>query len=229
MQNRKNFLYTLILILIIAPSSLALSFGGLDVTPADPNAETPNNFVYETKPGSEINDTIKVTNTSSDRFKIRIYAVDTTINNQNTEVLSPYTAPREDFAKWIAFENDQPELAIDIAPKETLIIPFKLKIPSDAEYRKHKGGIMVENLNTTDEETGHENIVVKTNARIGINSAVTITDTPKVFKKLSEISKPGNAEWTKIYFYLSIGIFVVALGALLFNILKTKKARRKSV
>ena len=156
-------------------------------------------------------------------MKVRIYATDTTTNNQGATVLEAYHEEKNEVGAWISFDKET-EKQLTLAPNEKQNINFTITVPADAEQKVYFGGVLVENLNTTDKEM-QENFVIKTNARIGLTTKIKVTNDPQPVKKTppGQSSQLSPTPWTQIYFYTSLGLFVVVIGAFAINALRKKK------
>lgn len=218
---------TLFLALLISITSLqfvyAMNFMGMEASPAYPNVEMPKYFLYESQPGQSIEDSIKVSNLGDTTMNVRIYAVETEINSQGEEVLKPYQSEAKHLGQWVSFDNQQ-ELNFTLETNQTKQIDFKINIPEQANKQQYQGGIMVEKLNVQD-EAPQEGVVIKTNGRIGIKTFLTVTDNPREIPKLAPLKE--STAWRQTYFYISLGLFVVAVGVLTVTALKKRGQKRK--
>lgn len=226
-HRRLSTITALIFALSIANTVQGLAFEGFEVVPTDPAVESPNGYYFEIKPGDTINDSLDIRNTSDKTINVRVYATDTEINNQDQTVLKAYNTKRSDFGNWVSFDGEI-EKNFSINPNEAKRINFTVNLPTDKALGKYYGGIMAENLGTEGKEL-ESNVVIKTNARIGLFTKLIATDSPQPVLKQSQVthSQPPTP-WTQIYFYVSLGLFVLVVGGFAVNaLLKRKKHRQK--
>lgn len=225
-MNKTTRAFLLFITLSLVPlQTLGLSFQGMEAIPTNPNAETPEYFIYETKPGDTINDKVTVHNQSDTDVSLRIYGTDTDINNQGDEVLRAYADRGENIGSWLSIDGKN-ETELTLAPGEIRDIAFSIAVPPETEQKKYNGGILVENISKNVNRELAENIQIKTNARLGIKTFVTVTDNPRVIKKLSELR--SGTPWQQTYLYVSVALFVIVIGAFAIHGLgKKKRAHHK--
>ncbi len=217
----KNITIACTLFFISLPFQIqALSFQGMEAYPTEPNGIRPTYFVHESLPGQSITDKLTVINHSNTTISTRVYATDMVINNQGDEVAAAYESERKEFAKWVSFNNKE-EIIIDLGPGEKTVIDFVINIPENTAHQEYRGTIMAEKLNTKDEALD-SGITIRSNARIGIKTFLTVTDNPREIPKLADLPKKP-ADWRQTYFYVSLGIFVVAVGILAAGYLKKRR------
>lgn len=220
----KNVALTCALLFMTLPFHLdALSFQGMEAYPTEPNGVRPTYFVYESLPDQIITDKLTVINHSDTTISTRVYATDMVINNQGDEVAAAYESERKEFGNWVSF-NKEEEIIIDLAPGEKKIVNFVINIPADTTRQEYRGTIMAEKLNTKD-ETLDSGVTIRSNARIGIKSFLTVTDNPREIPKLAPLKE--STDWRQTYFYVSLGLFVVAVGVLTVTALKKRGQKRK--
>lgn len=200
-----------------------LAFENLEAFPTNPTVQAPGGFYFEIKPGGEVTDSVTVKNLGETPISIRVYAAETDINNQGETVLKGYNDERKDFATWVTF-NKEKEGTFELAPLTETNLEFQVKVPENTSLDLFKGGIMVERLNTSDKEI-KENFVIKTNARIGLGTKLVVTDNPQPPEYI--IPATPSTAWRQTYFYVSLGLFVVAVGVLTVTALKKRGKKRK--
>lgn len=147
------------------PLSWAASDGGLGVFPANPDPEVPFSsswFIYNLVAGEVKGDAILISNNSNQQISAKIYAVDATTTKDGAFALREEGEPRLDIGGWVDLDISQ----VTIEPGEERVIPFTLKIPSDAAVGDHLGGIILENLKAKKAEGQGINIVTRVGVRI---------------------------------------------------------------
>lgn len=215
----------LLIVFFSLPISLAqgLAFNDLEAFPAHPTTKNPSGFYLEIRPGDTATDTVTVLNTGNSQMDIRVYSTDTTINNQGEKVLKPYDQERTELGTWITFDGTA-EKKFSLSPKEKQTFSFNVEIPENTTEKDYFAGIMVEKLNTLDKEV-QDNIVIKTNSRLGLGIKVKVTSSPEKIDRLADYTP--SPDWRQTYFYVSLGLFVIALGILGAGYLKKRRHHGK--
>jgi hypothetical protein len=216
---RKSLLALSLFITLPINLVYGLAFDDLEANPTNPNIKIPGGFYLEISPGQSGHDSLTVVNNGESNMDIRVYATDSTINNQGEKVLKPYDEERSDLGTWIFFEGAA-EQKFTLAPKESKVLSFDIKIPEDTEEKEYVGGVMVEKLNTKDKKL-QDSIVIKTNSRLGLGTKVKVTSTPETVPRIGNLEP--SPDWRQTYFYVSLGLFVIAVGVLGAGYLRKKK------
>lgn len=116
------------------------------ITPSPTTKGARNLFDYSVGPGTQIVDSVDVTNSSAVPAEFLIYATDA-INEQAGGAFSllQHNIKPTDLGSWITTKSDK----VTIQPKTKATIPFNLLIPSDATPGDHVAGIVASILTTS--------------------------------------------------------------------------------
>ena len=132
-----------------ASASSPVAAAGADITwsiAPSPTAKGARSlFDYAVGPGTQIVDSVDVTNSSAVSAEFLIYATDA-INEQATGAFSllKRDVKPTDLGSWVTTKSDR----VTIQPKTKATIPFNLLIPSDATPGDHVAGIVASVLST---------------------------------------------------------------------------------
>ena len=132
-----------------ASASSPVAAAGADITwsiAPSPTAKGARSlFDYSVGPGTQIVDSVDVTNSSAVPAEFLIYATDA-INEQATGAFSllKRDVKPTDLGSWVTTKSDR----VTIQPKTKATIPFNLLIPSDATPGDHVAGIVASVLST---------------------------------------------------------------------------------
>lgn len=132
-----------------ATASASVAAAGADITwsisPSPTAKGARNQFDYSVEPGTQIVDSVDVTNSSAVPAEFLIYATDA-INEQATGAFSllKHDVKPTDLGSWVTTESDK----VTIQPGTKATIPFNLLIPSDATPGDHVAGIVASVLTT---------------------------------------------------------------------------------
>ncbi|WP_309617578.1 WxL protein peptidoglycan domain-containing protein [Salinibacterium sp.] len=179
---------SLLLATVLALSPLAVSAFGFAPTPtavaADgditwsvepaPTAEGGRRtFDYQTDPGTQINDTVLVTNQGTTPAEFLIYATDAR-NELETGAFGLLKREETpiDAGAWIKTDIDK----ITLQPGTEASIPFTILVPSDATPGDHVGGIVAAVLTTGNEDGA----AVVLEQRVGARVYLTVSGIPDV-------------------------------------------------
>ena len=189
---------------------------GFMLFPAYPNTIEPKHFLFEIKPGGSAEDYAVIQNFSSSPSHFSLYGSDPTISNQGTLAYKTHSQTTAE-GTWVQFY--QPE--IDLAPNGNALVKFKVTIPKDATLGEHKIGITIE-------KSGPENNGITIATRVVINAKVTVTMNPKPIphEQNPDISFNPKPVWQKWFFWISLILFIVSAGSLIYVNLNDKKKRR---
>jgi hypothetical protein len=165
-------------IVVRAQSESTTSFSIQTTRPVDANSKNGSYFTYELQPGSQINDEALVINSGSEPVTLRLIAADgLTGQNGGTALIDPgneNTSPRNRVGNWVQLSTNQ----VTLQPGEQVMVPFTITVPADAEAGQHIGGLLVEDVNAsandTSAQSGDGQIVVHLVKRVGLAIVVTI-------------------------------------------------------
>jgi hypothetical protein len=125
-------------------------------------------FDYSVGPGTQILDSVRVTNSGTTAAEFVVYATDA-INEYATGAfgLKTHAEKSTDAGSWITFDRQK----ITIAPGMQSTIPFSLVVPSDATPGDHVAGVVASVLTTT-EKNGSAVVVEQ---RVGARVYLTVS------------------------------------------------------
>ena len=96
------------------------------------------NFAYAVDPGAVVSDTMIVVNTGTEALPLSVYAADAfTAASGEIDVLTDGT-PSQDAGTWVSVERT----SVELAPGESVEIPFTVTVPADARPGDHSAGIV---------------------------------------------------------------------------------------
>ena len=176
-QHQKIFLVLMLLayaVLLQPNAVLAVSAGGIGATPSPDSSESRIKgswFVYEVDPGTTIEDTVRVINSSSNELKINLEGLDAFSTQDGSFALTDDESRNQDIGKWITLA----EKKLTLPPKSQMDIKFTVQVPVDAEVGDHIGGITVQKDTTTPDATinaGGATVGVTT--RVGARMYLTV-------------------------------------------------------
>lgn len=159
-----------------APAPTAVAADG-DITWSVQPAPTADGgrrtFDYTTDPGTQINDTVLVTNQGTTAAEFLIYATDAR-NELETGAFGLLKREEKpiDAGAWITTDIDK----ITLQPGTEASIPFTVLVPSDATPGDHVGGIVASVLTTGDQDGA----AVVLEQRVGARVYLTVSGIPDV-------------------------------------------------
>ncbi len=99
-------------------------------------------FVLDTKPGTTLSESIRVTNTGAATGSVRLYPVSATTAQTSGVAYLARNDALHDVASWIKLDVQQ----LTLAPGQSQIVQFQISIPASAHSGQHVSGITAENL-----------------------------------------------------------------------------------
>ena len=122
----------------IGPSSFSIEPSFFGSHAAAPRAY----FTFDSFPGASTYDSIYVTNDSSVRGTVGLYAVDAITGQTTGTSVRPRNDPQVDVGAWITLSRQQ----VTLDPGQSQEIPFTLTIPFHVRPGQHGGVIMAEDM-----------------------------------------------------------------------------------
>ncbi len=123
--------------------------------------------------GGSIKDEVAVVNLSKVPLTLNLYAVDA-LNAVDGELgFQPAAADLTDAAKWIKISTPSGKGYVKLAPKQTLYVPFTVKIPKNAPVGDHLAGIVLSSV-ATGATPGERGSVVTLEQRVALKVAVRV-------------------------------------------------------
>jgi len=145
-------------------------------------------FDYTTDPGTQIVDSVLITNQGTAPADFLIYATDAT-NDLDTGAFGLLKRDEKptDIGSWITMASDK----LTIGPGMQATVPFNLLIPSDAAPGDHVAGIVAAVL-TTGQQDGS---AVTLEQRVGARVYLTVSGIPKVGVEATGLVAGFTPEW----------------------------------
>lgn len=119
---------------------------------------SPTEKHYELSPGETVTDSFVILNSGTAEYDFTAYTLPYSVANGNYNALYDVNAPRSDAYKWVQMETTNWHAAV----RQTITIPFTLRVPSNASPGGHYGVLFAE----TQPPEGESGIVRK--KRIGM-------------------------------------------------------------
>lgn len=143
------------------------------VEPVPTPAGQRRTFEYSTDPGTQIIDSVLITNSGSTAAEFLIYATDA-INEYETGAFSLLKRDVEptDVGAWITPASDK----LTIEPGQQATVPFNLLVPSDATPGDHVAGIVAAVITKSEQEGS----VVTIEQRVGARVYLSVSGVPEV-------------------------------------------------
>lgn len=176
MKKTKTAIFTLLLFTAFASSIYAIEQRGIGILPANPredNERTQSIFIYESAPGSVVEDGVMVINNTKETKTILIYATDTTPSSDGAFACKQLVEEVVNEGTWYKLEKSE----VTLEPNTNEIVPFKVTIPEGVSVGEHNACIVAQEKKELANNPG-----VNLNFRSAIRAAVTIPG--DVIKKL---------------------------------------------
>lgn len=105
-------------------------------------------FVFDSRPGATVRGAVRVVNEGDKAGPVRLYGVDALTGETTGAVYRSRQDPRDDVGAWLTLPIHQ----FALAPGQSRVVPFRVKVPLDARPGHHLGGVVAENatLKTAD-------------------------------------------------------------------------------
>lgn len=156
--------------LLLGTVAGAVESHGIGAVPAHPRADNPRSssiFVYEIKPGSDIQDAIKVVNNTDTKRNIKIYPVDSQHSSDGAFACAQAADKQAAVGTWIKLASER----ITLEPMSNEVVPFTLQVPQSADSGEHNGCIAVQE-DLPPQESSTNGIVLS--FRSAIRVAITV-------------------------------------------------------
>lgn len=186
---------------------------------AYPNSIQPKQFIYELRPGEVVSDYVYLKNHSDVDLKFDLFASDETRSAQGTFALKTQNEEKKLVGKWITFD----EPTITLKPGQEKLLKFHVTIPKDQPLGSFSGGISGQK---TKPDANNPSVLIA--ARIGLRVDIKVTDNPQPVPKLKQQVKTAEVNplyWA--YFYVSLALFLISGGIMIYRWLRTKKVDRR--
>lgn len=145
-------------------------------------------FEYSVDPGTQILDSIVITNQGATEAEFLVYATDA-INEVDTGAFSLLKRDEEpvDVGAWITPTNEK----ITLGPGMQAVVPFALLVPSDATPGDHVAGIVASVLTTGDTDGA----AVALEQRVGARVYLEVSGPVETGVEVSGVTSGYTAEW----------------------------------
>lgn len=154
---------------IFSNNVFAMDYGGLGVRPAFPqegNPRTESIFVHTLERSAIKEDGVRVVNNTTETKTLLIYSVDSTPSTDGGFACKQISESKNDVGGWLTLDKTE----VTVKASENEIVPFKIRVPSNAAAGEHNGCvIMQEKLEKTEGKSG-----VSLSFRTGLRVAITI-------------------------------------------------------
>jgi len=164
-----KFFSVLFFFTIFTNNVFAIEYGGFGARPAYPvegNPRTESIFVHTLEPDALKEDGVLIVNNTTEAKTILVYAVDSTPSTDGGFACKQFSQTKNDVGSWITLEKTE----VIIGPARNEVIPFKIRVPSNAAAGEHNGCIITqEKLEKSEIKSG-----VSLSFRTGLRVAITI-------------------------------------------------------
>lgn len=182
-RGRRFFLLLVLLLGMLPLRSQALMTDTIGILPAYPNNDIQYSnawFIYHLDRGESKLDAVRLTNNKDETVVLKIYPVDATATTDGGFALQPEDALRNDVGGWVKMPLEE----IEVPPKTEKLVPFTITIPKDANVGDHAGGIIIQEVETSD--NGAPMTGMRIVSRVGVRIYETV---PGEVKKGFEITR----------------------------------------
>lgn len=178
-----------------APTGATQTWTIKPATSAGP--DTRAHLVLDAAPGATLADTVAVTNYGESPLALRLYASDAFTPADGGFDLLPGARPSTDVGAWVRLATS----TVEVAPRETVLVPITITVPADASPGDHAAGIVAALVSSATDGAGQQ---VAVEHRVGtrvylrvdgpLDPSLEITDLrPRHLGTLDPIS-PGRVE-----------------------------------
>jgi hypothetical protein len=175
----------LIALVIIPATALAVDYGGVGGTPANPVASNPRTksiFVYDLTLGQRVADGVKVFNNTNVAKTIALGAVDSIVSSDGGFACAQAVDPKNDVGAWTSLAQQQ----VRIDSHASKIVPFSVMVPNNADVGEHDGCITIQDVSDSSANQTGSGVV------LGFRSALRMIVTiPGVLTKRLEFTNIG--------------------------------------
>jgi hypothetical protein len=161
MRSQASFFFTGVTLFLQGIASVALllaafywvggtlpvhAAGGMPLISIQPAYFDPNHpisrayFIFNTKPGARIQNTVRVTNIGTVAGNATLYGTDATTGSTSGAVYLDQTARHQDVGSWLTLGKS----SLTLAPRQSVLVPFEVTLPKNVRSGEHLGGIGME-------------------------------------------------------------------------------------
>lgn len=213
---RRAMLIPLVMLALVAaipasPAAAAARAPGDDfkwsVVPSSPKGPTVRSrFEYGLKPGEEVADWVAVSNLGKKALKVSVYATDAFNAEDGGFALLPADQPPKDVGAWITLPRE--EYTVPVGKR--VDIPFKVRIPANAEPGDHIGGLIASATESATNAEGQQvNVERRVASRVYLRVDGPVQPVAQITKIDVEYANPaipfGGGDMTVTYHVANTG------------------------
>ncbi|MBK5220625.1 MAG: DUF3892 domain-containing protein [Thermoleophilia bacterium] len=149
-------------------------------------------FVFDSRPGATVRGTVRVANKGDRAGTVRLYGVDAVTGQTTGAVYLARHDPRRDVGAWISL----PIHRLTLAPGQSRVVAFRVRVPAGAQPGQHLGGIVAENATlktASHQKTGRGSFRIDLRT-LAILAVQLNLPGPRIEKLQLRSVKPGPAE-----------------------------------
>lgn len=205
-------------------STIGATSGGIGLMPAESNNEYPNWFLYDLKPGDQVNGMAVVSNSSANNeAPVELFALDaiegTTPFENSTFGFVDRSMTHTGIGSWVQVKKE--DSSVTLKKKEKRDINFTLTIPEKTPYGEYYGGLIAESIPAAEQLDTNIASVIQT----GVRFILRVSEEPKYIAKTPFAKKPFNQKLTE---YLFVSAFITIGAILLVSLLQFKELKTKT-
>ena len=181
---------------------------GFIITPLHKYNNNTHKFIFEIKPGDTITDSVVIKNLGNKTSTFLLYAANPTLSNQGTLAFKTRDNMGDGPANWFIFS----EPSVELAPNESKVVNFEVKIPENTEEKYYTEGVALEKVK---KDVNNPSILIAT--RIIVQANIKVTKTPQAINQQTNETvtiQEQNTGWPIYYFWFSLIAFIISLALL---------------
>lgn len=149
MKRISLYIAAILVVLAISPLHVgAVESGGVGGKPAYPREDNPRTrsiFIYELHPNEKVSDGVRIFNNTSEKQTVSVYAVDSELSSGGAFACKQAADKNNGVGSWIKLDTDK----VEIAANDSVVVPFTVTAPSNAEVGEHNGCIAMQAASQT--------------------------------------------------------------------------------
>lgn len=190
--------------------------------PAEINSEYPNWFLYDLKPGDQVNGKAVVSNNSANDAHVELFALDakegTSPFENSTFGFVARSMTHTGIGTWVQVIEEDSAMTLDSG--ENRDVNFTLTIPEDTAYGEYYGGLMAEYVPSNQEDTSIVSVI-----QTGVRFILRVSEEPKYIAMTPVTQKPFRE---RLIEYLFASAFITIGAILLVSLLQFKELKTKT-
>jgi hypothetical protein len=133
-------------------------------------------FTFDSTPGGVLTDHLAITNFTNQPEKLSVYPVDAVPASNGTISFPTRSAPRTAAGAWLAVGTPKANGELTLPPRASLIVPVRIKVPSNAPPGDHVGAVVVSLAGLVSGRFGQGGVQrVKFNQRIAVRAVFRVS------------------------------------------------------